>query len=236
MTRQRHRVIFWDFDGTLGHRPEAWSGTLAAVCAERYPEASLTREDIHPFIRAGFPWHVPETPHPELHDPDLWWARLTEVFARAFETNRVPPDVARELALAVRARYVDPAGFVLFEDSLPTLEHLSKLGWRHVLVTNHVPELPAILEALGLASRLIAVVNSASVGYEKPHAEIFRIALEVAGRPDCVWMVGDNVVADVLGAEDVGIPGILVRKEDARARRRCEDLRAVADVVVGSLG
>jgi ribonucleotide monophosphatase NagD (HAD superfamily) len=40
-------------------------------------------------------------------------------------------------------------------------------------------------------------------------------------------MVGDNVVADVLGAEAAGIPAILVRRPDPRAARYAESLDGV---------
>ncbi|MBI2941543.1 MAG: HAD hydrolase-like protein [Chloroflexi bacterium] len=44
-------------------------------------------------------------------------------------------------------------------------------------------------------------------------------------------MVGDPVTADVQGAERAGIKGILVRREDERAARRCPDLRGVIKTV-----
>jgi FMN phosphatase YigB (HAD superfamily) len=40
-------------------------------------------------------------------------------------------------------------------------------------------------------------------------------------------MVGDNVVADVLGAEAVGIPAVLVRRPDPRAVRYADSLAGV---------
>jgi ribonucleotide monophosphatase NagD (HAD superfamily) len=40
-------------------------------------------------------------------------------------------------------------------------------------------------------------------------------------------MIGDNVEADVLGAESVGLRAILVRGKDPRALRRAETLRDV---------
>ena len=41
------------------------------------------------------------------------------------------------------------------------------------------------------------------------------------------WMVGDNVVADVLGAAAVGIPAVLVRRPDLRAARYADSLTDV---------
>jgi FMN phosphatase YigB (HAD superfamily) len=45
--------------------------------------------------------------------------------------------------------------------------------------------------------------------------------------PSEAWMVGDNVMADVLGAEAVGIPAVLVRRPDPRAERYAGSLDAV---------
>ncbi|HVS84245.1 MAG TPA: HAD hydrolase-like protein, partial [Gaiellaceae bacterium] len=41
--------------------------------------------------------------------------------------------------------------------------------------------------------------------------EAFRLALRACGDPAEVWMVGDNPIADIEGAEAVGIRAIRVR-------------------------
>jgi putative hydrolase of the HAD superfamily len=225
------RVIFWDFDATLGHRPENWSGSLVAALAQIAPEHEITRDQVRPFLRAGFPWHAPDVPHGELADPDRWWRNLEPVFVRAYEGVGVPSPLARQAAVRVRHRCADPVTYALFDDALPALRALAELGRRHRLITNHVPELPAILGALGLFPLVDHVTNSADVGYEKPHPEIFRLALEAAGHPREAWMVGDNTFADVLGAERVGMRGILVRRAAPRARRCCPDLGQVLGIV-----
>ncbi len=83
-----------------------------------------------------------------------------------------------------------------------------------VIVSNHVPELPALVSQLGLANHVDAVLTSAEHGYEKPHPGAFRIALRAAGAPTSVWMVGDNPIADIAGAAQVGVPGVLTRTPD----------------------
>jgi FMN phosphatase YigB (HAD superfamily) len=67
---------------------------------------------------------------------------------------------------------------------------------------------------------------SAETGYEKPHAQAFASVLDVL-RPAEAWMAGDNVVADVLGAEAVGLPAVLVRRPDPRAARYADSLGGV---------
>ncbi len=51
------------------------------------------------------------------------------------------------------------------------------------------------------------------------------------GDAEAVWMVGDNADADVAGAEEAGIPAILVRKHREGVGRYCEDLTGVAAFV-----
>ena len=53
-------------------------------------------------------------------------------------------------------------------------------------------------------------MTSALVGWEKPHAEMFRHVLDRLGRPSHTWMVGDNPMADIEGARAAGIPALLV--------------------------
>ncbi len=128
------------------------------------------------------------------------------------------PDRAAELARLVRPRYVDPRkGWQLFADTIPALTTLQGAGWQHVILSNHVPELPAIVDGLGLTPLISTVVTSAATGFEKPHPEAFAAAVAAFGATAPVWMIGDSYTADVIGARDAGIPAILVRTHDERA-------------------
>jgi putative hydrolase of the HAD superfamily len=140
-------------------------------------------------------------------------------------------DTSARLADAARRRYVDPSTFRLFDDARPALERLAAGGWRHIVLSNHVPELESIVDGVGLGDLVEAVLSSAQTGYEKPHPEAFAIARREAGNPAHLWMVGDNPDADVLGAEAVGIPAILVRTEDARVNLQAPDLASAASIL-----
>jgi putative hydrolase of the HAD superfamily len=74
------------------------------------------------------------------------------------------------------------------------------------------------------------VFTSATLGYEKPNPEIFRHALRESGEPRRRWMVGDNPVADVDGAEALGIPALLIRNRDDG---HPDALTAAARIVAG---
>jgi putative hydrolase of the HAD superfamily len=218
-------VIFWDFDGTLAHRPGMWGACMVETLDEHEPGHGSSLDAVRPLLEDGFPWHEPHTPHPELCDADAWWEHVGRLLARAYERLGLSGERSVELARHARARYVDPqVGWTVFDDSVPALARLRASGWRHVLLSNHVPELPLLVRALGLDGWFDAVLTSATTGYEKPHPEAYALALRAAGAHDRAWMVGDNYDADVAGAESAGIPAVLVRREDARAERSVETL------------
>jgi len=222
------RLAIWDFDGTLAHRGDetGWSLLLAEVLDREEPGHGHSAASFRPYLRDGFPWHRPDVAHPELREPEAWWASVRPLLARAYEAVGYPPERASELAQVAQHRYVDPAAWALFEDTVPALERLSAAGWTHAILSNHVPELRRIVAALGLDELVVAVSCSAETGYEKPHPRAFAALLDQL-RPVEAWMVGDNVLADVLGAEALGIPAVLVRRHDPRAERYAETLAGV---------
>lgn len=224
------RAILWDFDGTLAWREGVWSGALLQALDELEPGHGFARDDIHPRIVSGFPWHYPDRPHPELCRADRWWAHLGAHLAWVFRDLGFSADRAQALVAATRCIYTDATSFRLYAETVAVLEALRDAGWRHVILSNHVPELPNIVHELGILPLFDDVLSSALIGYEKPHPEAFRLGLAAAGDPDEVWMVGDNPVADVQGTEAVGIPAILVRRKRDGARR-VEDLWGVVAIV-----
>jgi FMN phosphatase YigB (HAD superfamily) len=222
------RLLIWDFDGTLAHRrgEKGWSLLLAEALDAEERGHGHGADTFRPYLRDGFPWHRPDVAHPELCEPDAWWAAVRPVLARAYEALGYPAERAAELAAVAQRLYVDPASWSLFDDTLPALERLSADGWTHAILSNHVPELGLILAALGLDRRVAAVSCSAVTGYEKPHPRAYASVLERL-EPEEAWMIGDDVLADVLGAEELGIPAILVRRPDPRARRYAATLEDV---------
>ena len=223
------RVILWDFDGTLGQRPLQWRGCLMEVLDAHEAGHAIEVEAIRPYLRDGFPWHAPEVPHPELSRAEAWWGQVEPLLVRCYEGVGFETARARALARLARERYVEPSNWALYEDAVPALVELRRGGWRHVILSNHVPELGAIVAHLGLSDLVERVVNSAEIGYEKPHPEAFARARAAAGGPRILWMVGDNPVADVAGAEAAGIPAILIQRGgDAAAAPRT--VTTLADV------
>jgi HAD superfamily hydrolase (TIGR01549 family) len=62
------------------------------------------------------------------------------------------------------------------------------------------------LRHVGLGGLVDRALISEGVGIAKPDPEIFRRAVALRGAsPDETWMVGDNAVADIRGAQEAGL-------------------------------
>ncbi len=226
------KAIIWDFDGTLGYRDGgAWTASLQEVLDSEEPGHSVTREQLRPHLQAGFPWQEWKFPHPHLSDAEVWWESVLPILERAY--CGVGFDAARAgvLARRFRAAYLNLERWRCYEDTASTLAALSARGWRHILLSNHVPELRAILSHIELDAHLTYIFNSAETGYEKPHRRAFQMVLEVVPDAKTLWMVGDNFDADVQGAAAHGIPGIMVHREHPDAEYVCATLEEAARIL-----
>jgi putative hydrolase of the HAD superfamily len=220
----RRNYLVWDFDGTLGYRPGQWSGALVRVL-RRFAGLEVDIQTLRPFLQTGFPWHSPDRANPAMRDANDWWEALVPVFQRAFIGCGLSSEDAA--CLPVRCDPSTPMLQSLYDDTNGVLSELRQERWSHAILSNHVPELPALVAGLGLGSLIGHVFNSAETGFEKPHPRAFQSMLEALDAPGDVWMIGDNIQADVLGAESIGLRAILVRSEDPRASRRAADLQDV---------
>jgi FMN phosphatase YigB (HAD superfamily) len=74
------------------------------------------------------------------------------------------------------------------------------------------------------------------VGVEKPHPEIFRMALERAGfKAEQAVFVGDTYATDMGGAEAAGLRGILLDRVGAYPEVPCPRISSLAGLI-GTLG
>lgn len=228
------RVILWDFDGTLAYRPNEWRGCLIEVLDEHAPDHGITLESIRPHLQAGFPWHRPDLPHPELSDPETWWALVQSILANGLRAEGMTDVRSEEIARIFRRRYIDGStAWTLSPGVVPVLTRLANKGWRHVILSNHVPELPDLVDGVGLGPLVEIVISSAIVGYEKPHPEIFALARKLCGDPQELWMVGDNPQADIEGARLAKIPAILVQHPDRSLTLGALSLMQAEQIICG---
>jgi putative hydrolase of the HAD superfamily len=230
-----NKYLIWDFDGTLAQREGMWSGAILEALEAERPGHGITVEQIRPCLQSGFPWHEPNRIREANLHPDAWWKALNPVLVKACSGEASMDDAqAQRLCAKVREAYANPARWVLFDDVVPCLTKLSAEGWKHVILSNHVPELNRIVEALGISSYFEAVFNSAETGIEKPNPKAFQNVLASLGEARQIWVIGDSITADVIGARSVGLRSVLVRKRHAEAELCCETLDELATLFVGA--
>lgn len=133
---------------------------------------------------------------------------------------------------AVYDWYKEPAQWEPFPDALDALVSAERAGYIQGIVSDWGTDLLAIAHAHELTDHLDFVVASANVGVSKPHAEIFRFALERARlEPGEGVYVGDSYVADVLGAQAAGLRAILIDREGRAPRVPVPVVRSLTEVL-----
>lgn len=127
--------------------------------------------------------------------------RLTDTFAQL--NHEFPPQLIGTLA----EKYIDylPLNNHLLPGAVEILEHL-KPRYRLHIITNGFEEVQnRKLIHSGIEHYFDTITNSERVGVKKPNPEIFRYALNLAQTtPRQSIMIGDNLEADIMGAEALG--------------------------------
>ena len=134
--------------------------------------------------------------------------------------DRCAAVVAERLALgaadrvAVREAMLASLRFGAYPDAAPALAALREAALRLAVASNWDCSLPEVLDRVGLAPLVDAVVASASVGAAKPDPRLFEAALRAVGcGPGEALFVGDSIERDVRGARDAGIRAALLRRD-----------------------
>ncbi|MFP4456903.1 MAG: HAD family hydrolase [Clostridia bacterium] len=205
------KYIMWDFDNTLAYREGMWTQTMMDIMSELSIK-SINRDSIREFMKKGFPWNNYELSHQELMGDLNWWDYLKMYFIRSLIDLELPADIATIVAGRIKNKYLDISYWKVFSDTVNTLDLLKDKGYKHIVLSNHVPELESLVKNLNLAKYFDEIISSGIVGYEKPNKMIFNYAKNKLPKDSSVIMVGDNYKADILGANQNDIQAILVRK------------------------
>ena len=120
----------------------------------------------------------------------------------------------------------------MYDDVVPVLEELRRLGMRLGVVSNWDSRLPRLLELLDLARHFEAVGVSHLEGVEKPDPELFRRVLSRLGaEPGDALHVGNVEETDLAGARAAGIDGVLIDRTGRVGRSAWPDLRELPRLV-----
>ena len=200
------RAISLDLDDTLwpvGPVIAAAEETLLGWLRLRYPEAARGH-DVASMraMRVRIAAQFPERSH------DLTFLRrqaLAAQFAAAGYAESLC-DEALEVFLAARNRVA------IYDDVRPALARL-RTGYRLFAVSNG----NADLHRCGISELFDGHVTAIAAGAAKPDARIFAALVEMAGvTAGEIMHVGDDPVADVLGASQAGMQSVWLNRGGVR--------------------
>ncbi len=211
------RAIFFDMDDTLldtsGRLEESWT----IVC----DDAARALDCEAPFLREIFRREFEEFWRDEAA-VEHWRVRLNEarvhVVTLALQRAGLDTSVAQRISDGLE--HERKGRQELFHDAIETLEWLRDRGFRLALITNG----PAAMQRDKLARFPLepyfdTVIIEGVFGAGKPDPRVFQHALEVTGaKPHEAWHVGDNLYADIGGAQKAGVHGVWIHRDRLELR------------------
>lgn len=211
-------AIFWDFDGTLSHPNKRFETALYLAITENGYEADPSVCEA--FLETAYPW---KQPFSLIVTEENWWRLLLQRIRSFCKSIGLPAQAASPICERFRELLIDVGNYRLYEDTISTLAHFQNAGYRNYLLTNNYPEITNNLEALGIKSYFSNFVISSLLGWEKPSPMLYAIAKDIAGNPECCYMVGDNPIADIEGGNRAGMKTIYIHNGFLSTAWNCAD-------------
>jgi putative hydrolase of the HAD superfamily len=205
------KIIFWDFDGTLGYRTGNWEETIFELTSDKIKKSKAGFDLVSGILQTGFPWHEPQKSFTSITSSHKWWEYVKPKFIEVFVALGYDESEARAKADLVPQQYTKADKWELYSDTIPCLGILQNTNWRSILVTNNIPEFPSIVKHLGLENYFEAVFVSSLTGYNKPNPLILNGFLKTILKNTKMVVVGDREDSDLVLARAIKAQGILVR-------------------------
>jgi len=208
----RLRAVFLDIGDTVMRPNPSWEHVYA-IAFEEYG-VKVEVEALHGALRrayhhGGYGFEAGFEPSEETS-----FARTMQIDSAALADLGLEP-MPESFFRRLSQLFMLTANWHVFPDVGPALTALRQRGLVVGAVSNWVWQLPELLHALDLVKQFDFIAASSRVGFEKPHPEIFRWALEQAKvSPGEAVHVGDHLDADVAGAHGVGIQPVLIDRRD----------------------
>lgn len=199
MFREQITDIFFDLDHTLWDFERNSALTFEKIFAQN----GLNLE-LEEFLKVYVPinldfWKLYR--ENRISKAELRYKRLKITF------DSVGATVSDDLINLLAHQYIEHlSSFThLFPNTVEVLEYLAPKYKLHI-ITNGFQEIQEKkLKGSNIHKYFDAIIDSEMAGVKKPHPYIFELALERAKvAPKNALMVGDNLEADILGAQSVG--------------------------------
>jgi len=132
------------------------------------------------------------------------------------------------LRVALDAFYaITQSNWQLEADAYPVLDALRLMGYKLAILSNAADDfdVQTLVDQHSLRHYFEFIRSSAKAGYRKPHAYIFKEALNALNLfPQQCLMVGDTLDADILGANKLGIYSVWLNRRVNRETKTLADI------------
>lgn len=200
---QNYSLVLFDFDDTLVDFAHSERAAVKAVCKNYGRESTDEEYGTFRTINRAL-WH--EFDEGKLSRDELFHRRFTHFFTDIKIEGH--SDLANEIFLAALATEV--ALIANAKRLLTFLNGLAKIG---IVSNGHGPTQRLRAKRAGIADLIHFSVISDDVGVGKPHRKMFDTAYQISGLPPGLktLMIGDNLTADIVGAQAVGFDTCWIR-------------------------
>jgi putative hydrolase of the HAD superfamily len=209
-TERPIRGIFFDAGNTLLYprvdelAQELTDAGFQATVADFHAAERLAKKKFDQWL-----WPLIEGGELPAEVDRLYW---TEYLHALMDRIGVPIDQHGAVSEQVIERFRDIRFWSrVFPDTVPVLQSLRDNGYYLGVISNSVGTMEEQLNRAGLASYFRTILDSAVVGIEKPHPEIFHMAVDQAAiSPAEAVFIGDTYSTDIGGARKAGLQGVLI--------------------------
>ena len=226
------RAVFFDMDDTLLNTSGGVDASWEAVCQEFSPALGCESAALRATIRAEMQRFWSDEAAVERE----WRTRLeearTHVIGLALSQHGL--DLGQAPQLSQRYWEENSSRMRLFDDALETLTSVRAAGMKVGLITNG----PATMQRwkigqFALEAHFDVVVIEGEFGHGKPSPRVFQHALEAVGvDAHEAWHVGDNLYADIAGAQSAGLHAAWIHRDRLELG---ETPKAIPDRVIANL-
>ncbi len=233
MPRNFIRAILFDFGGTLMYGRRDWTPVMAKaddVLTEHLREKGF---DINP---STFPIEFRKSLDEYFRQRENDLLETTYSFVlRELLRNKGYDDLASDfLRNALDSLFsITQSNWVLEDDAIPTLQKLRTKGYNLGIISNagDDADVQQLARNFGITEYFDFILTSAACSYRKPHPRIFELALSNwYCPPGEAVMVGDNLDADIRGAQEVGLYGIWISRRASPDMEKQEQVQPDASI------
>lgn len=138
------------------------------------------------------------------HDHSFWWMYYTQLFTDIdLKDDRLRDELVNSTRNSANWDQILPG----------TCDRLQQIAshYRIGVISNADGKIEDVLRRCEIAECFLSITDSGLVGYEKPHPEIFRQALQTLNvKAEESLYVGDMYSVDYLGATGAGMQAVLM--------------------------